>query len=418
MSLQNTHFLLTSEDPGGTHRHHIISRIQIARLRKSFTQPVLVDHPTVHASSKTNFDTSLPRAASCTVAGSPRMSYQVQGTMILAELAKQFVPEDGISGAVLEDKLHAYFPRGARIEKRIQLGKEGPIGWFIAGGIVTDSIIEKLRQETRRETDPSSYNSIRDARMACDQVMASNSIRGNRHSLLNDRYPVPDVPPLHPSNLSLDGKVIDSSTGTRHQKVDSEGVPQYRKHVSFADPAIAVRYPEREQYTKEDFADFQLWKEYLHLKSQWTSVQRHHDVTASSVVPPPPPYQLVDVAANSRQPQSGRDAGERNKDASAPPGNLPTPSRHATHNENDRPLKNGEDGDTDDEPTRCRRPAVRRRRHHDDYDSDFDSDVIIEEVVRKPPWSNTVTTTMRGSGGHCSRRRRGGRGVKCILYER
>ena len=68
----------------------------------------------------------------------------------IKSIREQFVPEDGITRAVLEDNLTRYFPKGAIIEKKIQLGSGGEVGWFIAGGRVSEQIITSLREETWR----------------------------------------------------------------------------------------------------------------------------------------------------------------------------------------------------------------------------------------------------------------------------
>ena len=70
--------------------------------------------------------------------------------MSLEERRKHFVPDDGISRAVLEDQLATFFGPGAQIGRtKIRLEKGGEVGWEIDGGRVTEAIIDDLRKETR-----------------------------------------------------------------------------------------------------------------------------------------------------------------------------------------------------------------------------------------------------------------------------
>jgi hypothetical protein len=66
------------------------------------------------------------------------------------DIRAHWVPEDGISREVLDDKLAAFFGLGARVGEKIRFGEGGEVGWFVAGGRVTKPIIDDLRRETRR----------------------------------------------------------------------------------------------------------------------------------------------------------------------------------------------------------------------------------------------------------------------------
>jgi hypothetical protein len=90
---------------------------------------------------------------------------------------------------VLEDLLQIYFGLGASIERKVQLGKVGEIGWFIRGSrVVTETIIDDLRCETGRRT--SHLGSIRpaDITMPVSKLFFSFQKREtNLSSTLNSR---------------------------------------------------------------------------------------------------------------------------------------------------------------------------------------------------------------------------------------
>jgi hypothetical protein len=202
----------------------------------------------------------------------------------IEQIRKQFVPENGISREVLENNLAAFFPKGARVEKKIQLGKDGDVGWFIGGGRVTPAMIEDLRKETlsAERVRPSGRPAGEQSRPSNEPSRPLTSDHESRKAPTYDRrsptykqHGTPSksnpmiIPPRTASLFPNNDTAPSPLHGTdRHHKANANA---RRLSGRATDPAYAARHSET-HFVEENFEDYREFQRYLELRRQRESL--------------------------------------------------------------------------------------------------------------------------------------------------